>query len=74
MCIRDSIGIAAEDSHGDVVVGVDEARKGQHLLAVNDFIVIGKDGIFGKARDFRAVDGNILIFCYLCLLYKSRCV
>ena len=30
--------------------------------AVDDFIVVGKNRIFGKARDLRAVDGDILMF------------
>ena len=39
-----------------------KARQGQHALAVDDFIVVGKNRIFGKARDLRAVDGDILMF------------
>ena len=56
------VSIAAEDRHSDMVMGIDEARQGQHPLAVNDFIVLSRLRHFGKARDARAVDGDILSF------------
>ena len=45
-----------------MVMGIDEARQGQHALAVDDFIVFRGFRRFGKTRDARAVDGDILSF------------
>ena len=56
------VGITAEDRHGYMVMGVDEARQGQHALAVDDFIVFRGFRRFGKTRDARTVDGDILSF------------
>lgn len=56
------VGITAEDRHGYMVMGIDETRQGQHALAVDDFIIVRCLRRFGKSRDARAVDGDVLAF------------